>query len=219
VIWESHPWHGELCRVAEQFEHWSRSVDWDDEVAFKFERDVMVSAYALRKLLEARKLTDTTVSTRLRVEAFPLLDHIPDLMNWHRLEGFYDFRHVQSEDLTLVRLCNQLIHSFIFMPETTAADDDRGESNCLAGFCVASDRVRASKLYRIQIGPIIRLLRSVGEEEVISTQMIRDKSDHWQVSNKTAIEMDHAEPGQRRQSPAEFELQSDRDDPGRAGPR
>ena len=53
-----------------ELEGWSRTVDWDDElVAFEIERGVMVSAYALRKLLEARKLADSTAASRVRVES------------------------------------------------------------------------------------------------------------------------------------------------------
>ena len=70
VIWESHPWRDELCRVADRLETWKAEFDWDDEhMAFEIERDVMVSAYAIRKLLEACKLADSFTQSRILVTA------------------------------------------------------------------------------------------------------------------------------------------------------
>ena len=199
MIWESRPWREELCRVADRLNEWRRVVDWDDElVAFEIERDVMVSAYAIRKLLEARKLSDSAAESKFRVEAFPLIDRIPDHMNWHRLDEFYNFERSSSEDLTLEQLCNQLIHSFIFVRIGDAdGDDETGYEGGLAGFFVASDRARSSRLYRISIDSLVSLLQSVGTEEVVATKMIRDASGQWQVSNMTAADMNLVEPGSR----------------------
>ena len=199
MIWESHPWRDELCRMADKLERWSVAVDWEsDDIAFEMERDVMVSAYPIRKLLEARKLADSTVATRLSVEAFPLVDRVPDLMNWHRLDELYDFDAASETKLTVLELCNQLIHSFIFMPEGDFDEDDAtADAAGIAGFLVASDRARSSRLYRIGIDVLISLLRLVGTEDIASTQMTRDSSGQWQVSNLTATERDDVEPGWR----------------------
>lgn len=189
VIWESQPWREELCRVAAKLNGWSRAVDWDDDyVTFEIERDVMVSAYAIRKLVEARKLADSTMRSTVHVEAFPLIERIPDLMNWDRLDEFYDFERSRTEELGLRELCNQLIHSFIFVQEVA----DAGTSaDGLAGFLVASDRARLARLYRIKIDSLIGLLQLVGTEEVVASQMIRDaKSGQWRVSSLTAAERD-----------------------------
>lgn len=199
MIWESHPWRDELCRVADRLEHWSSAVDWDDElVAFEIERDVMLSAYSIRKLLEAHKLADSTAGTRVWVETFPLIDQVPDHMNWDRLGEFYDFERIGREELKLEALCSQLIHSFIFVRECGfEGDDEEAEPGGLAGFFVASDRARSTQLYRIEVDALICLLRLVGTEEVVATRMTRDASGQWQVSNMTAADMDMAEPGWR----------------------
>lgn len=196
MIWESHPWRDELCTVADRLEQWSRRLDWDDErVAFEIERDVMVSAYAIRKLAEARKLADSTAATRLEVDAFPLIERVPDLMSWHRLDEFYDFANQRSVSLTMLDLCNQIIHSFVFAREAGVGDDDQSRSRGLAGILVASDRARTGQLYRIDVNSLIRLLRLVGNEEVVGSRMVRDAAGQWQVSNLTADEMEKAHPG------------------------
>lgn len=174
--------------MADKLNGWSRAVDWDDDyVAFEIERDVMVSAYAIRKLLEARKLADSTMRSTVHVEVFPLIEQIPDLMNWHRLDEFYDFERSRTEELGLQELCNQLIHSFIFVQEIADAGASAGG---LAGFLVASDRARSAQLYRIDIDSLTGLLQLVGTEEVVASQMIRDASGQWRVSNLTAADRD-----------------------------
>jgi hypothetical protein len=97
----------------------------------------------------------------------------------------------RSASLTLRDLCNQVIHSFIF--EWDARDDDEViQHRGLAGFFVASDRARASQLYRIDVHSFIQLLRLVGTEDVAETRMIRDAAGDWQVSSRTADEMRRA---------------------------
>ena len=124
MIGESHPWRDELCRVADRLLQRSLDVDCDDEkVSFEVERDVMVSTYAIRKLLEAHKLADSTVARLFNVDAIPLIDRVPDLMNRDRLDEFYNFADQRRASLTFSDLCNQVIHSFVFMWDV--ADDGK----------------------------------------------------------------------------------------------
>lgn len=203
MIWESHPWRAELCDVGDRLEQWSVQIDLDNAlISFQLERDVMVSAYAIRKLLEARKLADSTAATRLDAETFPLIDRVPDAMNWHRLDEFYDFDTQGVEQLSLQDFCNQVIHSFIFMPETTGSEEWSAAPRSLVGFFVASDHRRSKKLYRLEVDTVIRLLRLIGNEDVVSSHMTRDERGNWQISNMTAADLDLAEPGWRERSEA-----------------
>ena len=186
MIWESHPWREELCRVAERLEAWRSRVDWEDEYeAFQIERDVMSSAYAVRKLLEAHKLADSLARSTVRVEAYSLIGRVPEYMNWHRLDEFYDFSRSESRSLTVTQLCNQFIHSFIWMieKEDTEAADDQVDAAGMAGCFVASDRQRNSSIYRVSVDDLIDLFRSVGTEDVASTRMTRDAVGQWQISS------------------------------------
>ncbi len=182
-------------------EEWNRAVDWnDDDVEFEIERDVMVSAYSIRKLFEARKRADSTLNHRLSVRTYPLIDRIPDLMNWHRLNEFYDLDHHEAEELDLRMTCNQLIHSFVFTTESIAQSEGEVDDYSklgLSGLYVASDRARSSKLYRIEVVSLIEMIRLVGYEEVVTSNMHRDPSGQWIVSNLTASDMDAIEPGWR----------------------
>jgi hypothetical protein len=189
MIWESHPWREDLCRVADRLDAWKAGVDWDDEyVVFEIERDVMLSAYAIRKLLEAHKVADSLARSTLRVEALPLIGRVPDYMNWHRLDEFYDFTRATIQALTIAQLCNQFIHSFIWMIERRDVEADKSAPAGLAGCFVASETQRSSSIYRVSIDVLIDLLHSVETEDVVSTQMTRDSSGQWQISNRSVAD-------------------------------
>lgn len=191
MIWESHPWREELGRIAERLESWKAGVDWDDEyVSFEIERDVMWGAYAIRKLLDAYKLPDSLARSKFGVERFPLIDRVPDYMNWDQVDEFYDFSRRDATEVTLTQLCNQLVHSFVWIKESS---DTEGNYDCdaagLAGFFVASDRERYSRIYRIGVDTLIGLFRSVRSEEVVSSRLTRNTLGQWKVSNLSAADI------------------------------
>lgn len=189
MIWESHPWRAELCRVADGLGDLREGLDWEDEdLAFAIERDVMVSAYAIRKLIEAQKVAKSTLDRHVSAETFALKDRVPDLMNWHHLDRFYDFESPKEVAVAPVDVCNQLIHSFIFVRESDAEVPDHDTAG-LRGFFVASDRARSAQLYRFDIDDLIALLVRVGNEEVVSTRMTRDAQGQWQVINLTSSDV------------------------------
>jgi hypothetical protein len=67
VISDSVPWRGELRRIADRLEKRKSQRRWTEHASFAVERDVMVAAYAIRRLIEARKLSDDLTSTEVEV--------------------------------------------------------------------------------------------------------------------------------------------------------
>jgi len=146
----------------------------------------MVSAYAIRKLLEAEKLPDSIASSKIRVMSYPLIERVPDSATWDRIDKHYDFTSEEVQTLDLDKLCNQFIHSFIWMRESDM------ERKRLVGIFVASDWARKTCLYRVDIESLIRLYRDVGLEEVASLHRRRDEFGQWEyVSKLTADEVEN----------------------------
>ena len=89
---------------------------------FLVERDVMVSAYAVRKLNEAHKVSDALAARRWAIVEHRLIDLAPDL--WDRFEPweYYDLESSNNVTLDVATLCNQIIHSWICIP--SAATDN-----------------------------------------------------------------------------------------------
>jgi hypothetical protein len=89
-------------------------------------------------------------------------------MNWHRLEEFYDLAHAVAVDMCLHDFCDQIIHSFVFVVVASAPG--------LEGFYVASDRERSSGLLYFDIKEVIRVLKRIVRDDIVSSEYVRDQT-------------------------------------------
>jgi hypothetical protein len=187
VIGDSIPWKDELLRVAGRIERKKPQKRWPERSMFLLERDVMVSAYAVRKLIEARKVSDELSAQTWPVRRHGLRGAAPDAWNRHEVEEVFDLEKSLGERLASAELCNQIIHSWIWAPYWTWAPEAY-ERDLLAGIYVASDRKRRECLYSIDIDVVIELFRSVGSEEVVRTVMGPDANSEWRILRVQARE-------------------------------
>jgi hypothetical protein len=181
MITDSTPWKTEVTRIADRLEQRKLQRRWTERTSFLIERDIMVAAYALRKLLEAHKISDLLASRRIAICEHSLLDDScpPDAFNRYFIWENYDLNVIRERRLTIRALCNQIIHSWNWMISTTEADQ-------FNGFYVSSDRERLSSVYFIDLDIYIDLLRSVGNDHVVSTAMSRDERGEMQITSVIA---------------------------------
>ncbi|NED58717.1 hypothetical protein G3I24_48510 [Micromonospora aurantiaca] len=173
MISDSFPWREELLRVAGRLEKRKAQRRWTERTMFLVERDIMISAYAIRKLKEANKISDRLRDERIRVQRHDLIDRVPDVQNGHRFWQFYDFERATDVELKMTDLCNQIIHSWIW---GVAAEDEGG----LAGIYVSSDRERRKCVYLVEVDTLIELFRSIGHEDIVEIRMRRDQKGEMQ---------------------------------------
>lgn len=128
----------------------------------RFEKEIFFAFYAIRKLLEAKKLTQRVGKHRIPVETYPSTGKGVTMLNWDTLgfeiEKYFDVAQQTREKVSISFLCNQVIHSYIFIPEFYG--------NRLIRILISSDRMRNTKLYRVKIQDIERLLKQVAFDEV-----------------------------------------------------
>ena len=148
MIWDSVIWKQELARDLRRMRRRLQQFEpLDSEDAFErfsvaLDRFIFTSAFIVRKLSEAHKLSDELEATPLPVSRYPRID--PDypihFMNWRRLEQFYDLETHERVEILPGRLCNLLIHSFVFLPtmdeheesfETILFNSDHTRDQCL----------------------------------------------------------------------------------------
>jgi hypothetical protein len=174
VIDDSGPWKIELLRIADRLERRQSQKRWPEQSFFLTERDIMFAAYMIRKLVEAKKLSDDATGRDIVVIEHPLSGSVPDMMSYERIWKNYDLQAGVECTLSLVDLCNQIIHSFNW---TIACDEHGG----LGGIFVSSDRARRKTLYFVDIALLIVILREVGYDDVVEMQMKRDANGQVQV--------------------------------------
>ena len=85
------------------------------------EADLFLAAYAMRKLIEAKKVSDETELLRIAARAHPLVKGPVDHRNWHKIDELFDLQRSRAVEVGLLAFCNQVIHSFTFI---AATDED-----------------------------------------------------------------------------------------------
>jgi hypothetical protein len=175
MIWESHYWKDELLSNAKLLERLSRTKRRSEFVSFKIERAVFVSAFIIRKLWEAQKLSSSWQAVAVRCSAFKRKERVPDLMNWHQVERFYRLDSPKSERMTALELCNRIIHSFIFV-------ENEKEDGALSGFFFASDHTKARGLWFVSWEELVRIFSEAGNNYPSRSHMVRHgETGEWVV--------------------------------------
>ena len=138
-------------KLAKKLEGRTKQKRFPERSWVNFEKEIFTAFYIIRKLAEAKKLSDALVNLPLAACSFPALGKPGHLFNWDNLDELYDFSTETQESLTLNFVCNQIIHSYVFVPSIS---EDRN----LTGIFFSSDRKRNKKLYHLDILEITRVL-------------------------------------------------------------
>ena len=114
VIWDSAPWKDQLLRSSRCLDRVERQARFTDKAAFLVEREVFIGCYVTRKLFDTSKVSDSTKAMSHDVTCFPSIKSVTDL-NWHRVDELYDLTSARARSISVRQLCNQVIHSFVFV--------------------------------------------------------------------------------------------------------
>lgn len=158
MIWESSYWKDGLLKLARDLKRRTMHQKcWPEASLAHLEQSLMVGFYSIRKLMEARKLSESTTSRRFVVKAYRCKGKPVTFLNWHHLDALYDLENPENRDLDLKALCNQFIHSYVFSP--VFSDDNR-----LQSILVTSDHQRSRVLYEVSIEQLISLFELAGAD-------------------------------------------------------
>jgi hypothetical protein len=173
MINESHYWKTPLLRAATWLER-LRLTDANEERALvRVERELFVGFYAIRKLLETFKVSPETRTMEFPLQWSPCIKMV-DYMNAHRVEELFDLDTQHTEQRHLGFLCNQFVHSYVFV----VMPDDEGR---IAGVYISSDNTRSEKLYFVTRAQILLAFRTVGKDYPSSLRLRRNKKTHqWE---------------------------------------
>lgn len=157
MIHESRHWKDPLLRAATCL---SRIRIQDDESSEKslvrVEREIFIGFYAIRKLCETLKVSMSTKELTIELSAFMAKPDLKsDYFNRANIDALFEMGSPMKERRDIGFLCNQIIHSYIFIISIL-------EDGALKGFYVTSDSMRFKKLYFIELDQIINTFRLFG---------------------------------------------------------
>ena len=183
MIADSIPWRDELLKVAERLNKRKSQRRWSERTSFLVERDVMVSAYAIRKLNEGRKLSDNLAAQRLIVIRHEPISQAPDIWSRHAIWEHYNLDTGTDVEISLADLCNQFIHSWVWQLSASEGDE-------FDGVFVSSDRQRGRCLYFVSVDLLINLFRAVGAEDIATIEAQRDANGDTRILRVVARNTD-----------------------------
>ena len=155
---------------------------WPDASFAKCEQTIMMGFYAIRKLIEAKKLTDVLTGTSVAMRRYSSKGKPVTLMNNHKVHELYDLKAPEKQSLTLKELCHQFIHSYIFL----LVFDESGR---LSAIWIASDYQRSKALFEIEVKTVIAIFQKVGHDEVGCSHATFDTSiGDYRIENHPFVE-------------------------------
>lgn len=167
MIWESSYWKDPLLKSATRLEEYSNLKGVNEAELIQIEKDMFIGFYTIRKLMDTVKIKDSTRNLKVQLRWSPNLKQV-DLLNNHRIDELYDLEQTGNETRTLKFLCDQLVHSYIFMP----AENEQGG---ISGFYFTSDRDRGKKVFYITTQAVIEIFTLVGNDYPSRSEIIRDQ--------------------------------------------
>jgi hypothetical protein len=139
------------------------------EAAFvEVEAFAFLTGYIVRKLIEAKKLSDELEAAVMNVVSYPARPEYPlDFLSAHKIDRGYDLTAPSQKAVGLRGLCNLLVHSFVFMP----AADEGGTG--WTGFFLNSDRTKDKELVFIAREDFDLLVDEVVRDDVVTMHVDR----------------------------------------------
>jgi hypothetical protein len=170
MIWESCYWKADILKSSQWLKTkviYRRSPS--NKIQIELEKCLMITAYQIRKLIEAHKVSNAVAEMKLPViEYFKNIKNVT-FMNWHRLNELYDLEQNREIEIKIIKLCNLIIHSYIFIPHLSS------NTGPFIGMFISSDKTRNKCLYYLELKKWIEYLDFISNDYPNSCSMVFDK--------------------------------------------
>jgi hypothetical protein len=107
-------WKEELVRVAARLEAKTKQTRWTHKTGVVIEQDFVVSAYAMRKLIRSRAVSDEIRKRQFPVRRFDSNGTLPDPRFPDDIADSYDFENGRRTTLSVADLCHAIVNSTVF---------------------------------------------------------------------------------------------------------
>jgi hypothetical protein len=181
MIYESHYWKDDLLKSAKALKRKINQKRWSQASSSKLEKILLYGFYAVRKLIEAKKLSQAVSETKMPTKTYGWKGKNVNILNWLKIDELYDFDREIEIIKPVLFYCHQFVHSYILIE---AFDEDK----FLVGIYFSSEKDRHKMLYYLEINQIIDLFVLIGEDYPSNFSLIYNKNifDYDIVDNDQA---------------------------------
>jgi hypothetical protein len=155
MIHESSYWKDDLIRYSKNLLKRANQKKWFERSFVVVEKEIFISFYTVRKLIDSNKLTNKLCNKSFPVNSHVNLGKTVNQINRHDIDKLFDLKNHKKLSLNLRTICNLFIHSYIFIFDL--------EKGVLDGIFVSSDFTKDKNLYWISLKTITEIFKEVGE--------------------------------------------------------
>jgi hypothetical protein len=157
VIDDAALWKDELVKTADRLEAKTKQTRWTDRTGYLTERDFVLGAYAMRKLVEAGETPEELRQRQIPVRRFEPTGSRP--LSADDIADCYDFDNGRRKTLSLMELCDEILHSVVF----TFCCGETGD--LFDGIYLSSDSDKNEYLYLLLASDFIAVCCDVGDTQ------------------------------------------------------
>ena len=151
MIFDSFYWKRDLAKRAAWLENKLKQERWSEQSYARLEQEVMLGFYCIRKLAEAKKLSDEVVNMQITLMSFKFHGHIVTHQNWTNVDKHYQLQNGRKLTKTVKYVANQIVHSFVFLPVHLEG------TSTLEGIAFNSDKTKSEVLFTMRLSDIAAL--------------------------------------------------------------
>ncbi|WP_417319301.1 hypothetical protein [Erythrobacter aureus] len=178
MVWESWYWKLRLKDLVSEIEKLAVQPDASELDISNLEIATFTGFFLIRKLIEAKtKLSHATENQQVACEVAPKKTGTPlvDVMNRFHTHELYELDGFNAARFPLRRICNIFVHSaFLWM--VYDVDGYLEGEGIITGVHLTSTYDKEKLLYCVSIEEILRLFRSVIDDDMTRLEMYRDPS-------------------------------------------
>ena len=141
---------------------------WTERSVVLFERELMLTFFSIRALIEAGKLTDRTSHKEYRFITYPNKGKVVDDNTKYDIDEMFDLDSGIEKKLSLKLLTHQFIHAYVIFTEFS----DEGKA---VGVLLCSDWEKKNVLIQLPISLAIKVIEDVIADEIRGILRNRNK--------------------------------------------
>jgi hypothetical protein len=157
MIGESRYYKDDLLTFAHDVERWLSSHRFTERRWYEFERGLLSSMLAVRRLTECSKIADDLATSEVSLQAYRPTGKTVHRLNHHDIQELYDIEHPTRVNRPLAFVVNQMIHSFVL----NYWIEERRKGITIF---FSSDRERHKAAYSIATQDLFPILRLIGSD-------------------------------------------------------
>lgn len=164
---ESRYWKEDLLAHAKRLRPLKNPRGWSERGVANFEKELMISFFMVRTLLERGKLSTKVESHGVNVKKYPWNGKRLTILNFADVDELYDFQQDTNASVSIGFISNQFIHARAIF---ASRDETKNWSHVL----LCSDYERKKAIYLVPVTEIQRIFHLVAEDDTSWMQLVYD---------------------------------------------